>query len=268
MKYNRTPYRLFQRLPLMLVAGSLLVACASRPSNISLIPDKIEQETRKEGAFTQPIKWEHTKPGCKGECPSIKLDSLVFPGNAKLSAVVDHGLAYMTGVGESAHPAYDTVAEYEAYFWKTAAPRDAAVLAAKARYRNRNLTVIELNTWQYMTGMAHGLSATRYLNWDNNAGKLLSLDNVLQAGKRDAFITALRNAHSRWLASNKDAQNDPDAYNRMWPFQPSDNFGFTDQGLVVKYNSYEIAPYSAGQPELLVPYAELSGILKPEFLPS
>src|SRR3546814_10791128 len=39
-----------------------------------------------------------------------------------------------------------------------------SVLSAKARYRNRYLTVVELNTWQYYTGAAHGISATQFLN--------------------------------------------------------------------------------------------------------
>ncbi len=268
MTANRASFpRPVYRLSLIIAAGSLLAACASQPSDISLIPSQIGQETSKEGAFTQPIKWERSKPGCKGECPTIKVDSLVFPGNARLTSVVDHGLAYMTGVGDSSAPPYATIAEYQDHFWKTAAPRDSTVFTAKTRYRNRNLTVVELNTWQYMTGMAHGLSATRFLNWDNSAEKLLSLENVLEPGKRDAYVAALRNAHSRWLANNPDARHDPASYSRMWPFQESDNFGFTDQGLVVKYNSYEIAPYSAGQPELLIPYPELAGVLKPAFLP-
>src|SRR5690606_13471918 len=155
--------------------------------------------------------------------------------------------------------------QYQDYFWKTAAPRDSTVLSAKARYRNSNLTVVELNSWQYYTGAAHGISATQFLNWDNNRNKLLGLADILQPGQNDAYVAALKAAHERWLASNPDAQNDPETYHRIWPFQVSENFGFTDQGLVVKYDSYQIAPYSFGQPELMLPYGELQGILKPAY---
>jgi len=260
--------RLFYRATLTVAASLALAACATKPTDISRIPTQISQETSKEGVFTQPVKWERAKPGCKGECPTIKVDSLVFPGNPQLTDMVDHGLAYMTGVGENTSPPYGTIAEYEAYFWKTAASRDSTVLIAKSRYRNRSLTVVELDTWQYMTGMAHGLSATRFLNWDNTAERLLSLDDVLKPGKKATYVAALKEAHARWLARDPYAQEDPAAYSRMWPFQESDNFGFTDQGLVVKYNSYEIAPYSAGQLELLIPYSALANVLKPAFLPA
>jgi hypothetical protein len=254
----------------MLVSGalSLLAACANKPSpDISLIPTKTEQQTSKEGLFTQPVKWKHTQPGCTGECPSIELDSIVFPGTPKLSALIDHALAVMTGVSSSGTPPYATVAEYEAYFWKTAAPRDATVLSAKARYRSKSLTTVELNTWQYMTGAAHGVSATQFLNWSNATQKVLGLADVLEPNRHDAYIAVLKQAHARWLATHPDARNDPDTFSRLWPFQPSNNFAFTDEGLVVKYDSYQIAPYSSGQPELHVPYSDLRGILRPEYLP-
>lgn len=257
-----------QRLALMAASVLVLSACASGPSpNISLIPTEIAEQTSKDGLFTQAVKWEHKKPGCKGECPSIQLDSIVFPGIARLTELVDHALAVMTGIGHGEQPSYNTIAQYEAYFWKTAAPRDSTLLAAKTRYRNKYLTVVELNTWQYLTGAAHGISATQFLNWDNATGKVLGLANILEPGKQAAYTAALQAVHSHWLTQNPDAQHDPDAYNRMWPFQASNNFAFTDQGLLVKYDSYQIAPYSSGQPELLIPYSALQGILRPEYMP-
>lgn len=252
----------------LLSATMLLAGCASGPpENISLIPAETAQQTSKDGLFTQNVKWEHRKPGCSGDCPTLKLDSIVFPGQTRLNELIDHALAVMTGVDSNAPP-YATVAQYEDYFWKTAAPRDSTLLSAKTRYRNRNITVVELNTWQYYTGAAHGISATQFLNWDNSAGKVLGLADILEPGKGDDYVAALRAAHQRWLATNPDAQNDPDTYHRIWPFQVSQNFGFTDQGLVVKYDSYLIAPYSSGQPELLMPYSELRGVLKSAYMPA
>lgn len=35
---------------------------------------------------------------------------------------------------------------------------------------------------------------------------------------------------------------------------PSDNAYFTDEGLVIQYSSYEIAPWSSGLPEAVIPY--------------
>lgn len=253
----------------MVGALFILAGCASSPSpNITLVPaNQVVSQTEKDGLFTQPVKYQRTKPDCRGDCPKLTVDSLVFPGHAKLGELVDHALATMTGLNAGQPPAYDTIAGFERYFWETAAPRDEVFLAAKTRYRSEGLTVIELDSWQYFTGAAHGVSATQFLNWDNNRQIVLGLAQVLQPGQTDAWVSALKDAHTRWLPTQDPYKDDPEGYLRLWPFQPSDNFALTDLGVVVKYGSYELAPYSSGQPELLIPYEALQGVLRPEFLP-
>uniref|UniRef100_UPI00334220CC RsiV family protein n=1 Tax=Castellaniella defragrans TaxID=75697 RepID=UPI00334220CC len=245
----------------------LLAACAGPSERISLIPAELDQQTSKDGLFTQKVVWTHTPADCKGECPKLVVDSLVFPGHRMLTELVDHALATMTWLDQDAPVPYFTIAEYEPYFWKTAGPRDETRLQARTRYRNRHITVIELDASQYRTGMAHGISGTQFLNWDNETRKALALDDVLAPRAHDAFDQALRQAHARWLQDNPAAREDPQNYSRLWPFLATDNFALTDLGVVVKYQSYQIAPYSSGHPELLIPYAELRGILRPRYLP-
>lgn len=245
-----------------------LVGCATRPAaDISLIPTQTDAVSSQDGLFVQPSKWSRSKPDCKGQCPTLSVDSLVFPGVPLLTELVDHALAMMTGVGDERLPPYATIAEFEDYFWKTAAPRDEVMLAAKTRYRNRYLTVIELNSGQYFTGAAHGITATQFLNWDNASGRVLGMDQLLTSGAHPRYVQALERAHERWLQNRPEAQEDIQSWRRYWPFQPTDNVALTDQGLVAKYDSYQIAPYSSGQPELLIPYSELTDILRPEYLP-
>ena len=253
----------------LLGALLLLAGCASGPStNITLVPsNQVVSQTEKDGLFTQPVKYERNKPGCRGDCPKITVNSLVFPGNPKLTALVDHALAMMTGLNPSQKPVYETINGFERYFWETAGPRDEVVLAAQTRYRSEGLTVIELDSWQYFTGAAHGVSATQFLNWDNQQQKVLGLSQILNPGQQNAWVEALRAAHERWLQTQDPYKNDPQGYLRLWPFQPSDNFALTDLGVVVKYGSYELAPYSSGQPELLIPYDALKQVLRPEFFP-
>lgn len=257
------------RFPLAISALALLAACASGPQDhISLVPaDKIGQETSKDGVFTQPIKWERKAPGCEGQCPTIKVDSLVFPGHPKLTRWVDEALAQMTTLWQDPAPNYTDLAGFENYFWRTAAPVDSAVLAANTRYRSQGLTVVELNTWQYITGASHGISSTRFINWDNRNDSPITLRNILVPGQETAYDAALRQAHAAWLAQHPDAQVDRQQFARIWPFQATDNFALTDTGLVVKYDAYAIAPYSSGQPEFVIPYAALQGIIKPAYLP-
>lgn len=267
--YMRPLSSLLTRSRWTALAGILAVtACASGPQdNLSLIPAQLDQQTQQEGLFVQPVKWTAQRPDCSGDCPKLVVDSLAFPGHPRLTELVDHALAAMTWLDTQRPAPYDTVRAYQDYFWKTAGQRDETDLTARTRYRNSRLTVVELNAGQYRTGMAHGMTGSQFLNWDNQAEKALSIDNLLAPGARPAFDEILRQTHARWLQSHRDAVQSTDTFSRMWPFVSSDNVALTDQGLVVKYQPYEIAPYAWGQPELLIPYPQLQGILRPSFLP-
>lgn len=256
----------------MLSVLVLLAGCASStPSNITL-PSNVPQPAKTESHIgelnVEKIQWQGTKPGCKGQCPSIEIDSVGFPDIPKLTALVDHVLAYMTGVDPDSPRPYQSISEYTQYFWQTAQSRDTTIFNASVKDVSPNIIALELHTGQYLTGAAHGIPATQYLNWQRAQERVLALDEALLPNQHAAFVQALQRAHQTWLTHNEDAQRDRAAYDRMWPFQESDNFALTRDGVVVKYDAYSIAPYSHGEPELLIPYAELHGVLRPEFMPA
>ncbi|MNK54077.1 hypothetical protein D3C87_730510 [compost metagenome] len=258
---------------LILSAALLALAgCGSTPpSNITLAAPASQASATPETVgdlSTERIKWASGKPGCEGDCPRIEIDSVAFPGIPKLTALVDHVLAYMTGTDANRRGPYDTLSEYTQYFWSTARPRDATYFKANVKDTVGDIVSIELHTEQYLTGAAHGIPATQYLNWERSRGRVMSLDEALIPGRRADYVAALQRAHAKWLAGNPDAKRDPAAYNKMWPFQESDNFALTRDGIVVKYDAYSIAPYSHGEPELAISYADLRGVLRPELLPA
>lgn len=254
------------RLGLFCSAAVLLTACAGAPKDISLIPTQTGDITSKEGVFTQPLAFSKTKPNCKGTCPQVQVESLVFPGNRVLTQYVDQQLAQMA-MFDSRKPSGKTVQEYIDYFWVQAGDRDQLILTAKTRYRNQSLTVLELGAWQYLTGAAHGMSEIRLVNWDNKTNQPLGFSQIVRPNQAKAFEQRLREAHLKWLSTQEAALENPEEYNRLWPFQATDNIALTDVGVVAKYNSYEIAPYSFGQPELVIPYPQLQGIVEPKFMP-
>lgn len=55
--------------------------------------------------------------------------------------------------------------------------------------------------------------------------------------------------------------------NRHGKFQVTDNYFLGEQGLILQYGEYEIGPYVVGLPRLVIPFDQLQGVLKPEYLP-
>lgn len=249
-------------------AALFLAGCGtSPPENISL-PSPGAAATASAGELdVDKIEWKREKPGCRDQCPQIDVESVAFPGDPALTGFVDHALAAMTELDTNVGVPYQTLAEFEPYYWRTARPRDQTVLRAQVLRQTGGLVVLELDSYVF-TGGAHGIPATQYINWDRGNSRPLSLGDVLEPGRSDAYVEALTRAHAEWLKTNPDAQDNPTAYNKLWPFMPSANYALGEDGLIVKYDAYSIAPYSHGQPELTIPYAELRGILRPAYLPA
>ncbi len=257
-----------------LPCAALLLALAgcgsSPPANITLPGPGAAANAPAQASDlrTQRIQYKRTQPGCRGaECPYIDLDSVAFPDERRLTALVDESLAAMTGLDTNIVHPYRTLEEFEQYYWRTARSGENTVLRARVTRQTPSLAVVELISGVY-TGGAHGIPATRYLNWDRQAGRVLTLGDLLEPGRQPQFVEALTRAHAAWLEGNADARRDPAAYAKMWPFAPTDNVALGPDGLIVKYDVYVIAPYSHGQPELTIPYAQLRGILRPAYLPA
>ncbi|OZI34437.1 hypothetical protein CAL29_13035 [Bordetella genomosp. 10] len=248
---------------------ALLGACGSAPPDTISLPSKQAGPVVQHGDVdVKSIEWKRTKPHCKGDtCPRIEVDSVAFPAIPRLTQLIDHVLAYMTGTDQRLRGPYETLDEYADWFWKTAQPGDATDFKASVKDTVGDIIAIELHTQQYFAGAAHGIPATQYLNWQRTPGRVLALDEAIIPGRHDQYTAALRKVYDQWLARNDDAKRDPAGYARAFPFEESDNFALTRDGVVVKFDAYSIAPYSYGEPELTIPYDALVGVFKPEFLP-
>jgi hypothetical protein len=246
----------------------LLAACGSTPPADISLASKTAPAADTGDVKVESVKWTKTKPGCKGECPKIEVDSIAFPGIPKLTELVDHVLAYMTGVDRNQRGPYETLNEYTQFFFQTAQPRDETWFKASVKDTVGDIIAIELQTGQYVTGAAHPIPATQYMNWERSKGRVLALGEAILPGRGQQYVDALKAAHARWLKTNDDYKRDPAAYDKLWPYGPSNNFALTKEGMTVKYDAYSIAPYSYGEPELQIPYKDLVGILRPEFIPT
>jgi len=208
-----------------------------------------------------------TKPDCSSaDCPTIKVKRLSFIGRDRFNNFLDQTLASMAETDTSNNAAFRSLSEFATYFWKTSKPGYQVVLEASVIRGDEELVVVQLDSFIF-TGGAHGLSTTQYINWLPKTDKILSLESMLLPKKMPAYEQALKKQHALWLKSNKDALENPAAYNKLWPFVPTDNAALLPEGLAVTYDPYTIAPYYFGRPTITIPYSDLAGILRPELLP-
>ena len=126
-----------------------------------------------------------------------------------------------------------------------------------------NFELFEINSYVF-TGGAHGMPYSEYLIFDESSKKQIQLADMLQPNNKSRFKALAYNAYKEWV---KTIDKDVASYEKNWPFTLSDNVTLTDKGVDIRYQHYSIGPYAYGMPVLSIPYSELSGVIKPHFLP-
>ncbi|MCU1718317.1 RsiV family protein [Pseudomonas sp. 5P_3.1_Bac2] len=208
---------------------------------------------------------EEVKAGCQSDdCPLVNIDTLHFPAEPQLDAIIEQRLLQMTKVSDD-QPVAPTLAAYRTEFLRTAPERYGTYLQAKVREQHDDLVIIELASY-LNTGGAHGMPGRGFINYSLSQHRELSLNDMLLPGAQPAFWRAAAVAHNSWLIKTQ-LDRDPE-FLKTWPFVESPHVALTTAGAVVKYDVYAIAPYSMGHIELTIPYNRLSGILKPELFPA
>jgi len=116
---------------------------------------------------------------------------------------------------------------------------------------------------EYYTGGAHGSEGKHFININPSTGAVVALGDILKDNyEQQLTLQAEKNFREKYkLSSTASLQENgfdfPDD-----AFQLTDNYGFTDEGIVFYYNNYEIAAYVNGPTELVVPYQSLGELLR------
>lgn len=130
--------------------------------------------------------------------------------------------------------------------------------------RNSN-GVLTLYFSQYsFTGGAHGNSSMQYVNIDTRTSSVIDIEAVIQDS---AKFVKLGDQKLRKFLEIDDQTPYTEAGLNMDEFPMTNNFGFTEEGVVLFYNAYEIGPYSLGTVELTFTYDELNGIIDAQYSP-
>jgi hypothetical protein len=204
---------------------------------------------------------------CQGSrCGKLTIRTVSFAGYPAMTQFVDMALSSMAVLDSEHVPPYRGLAQLSAFFKTHAKPFDEIALRADVLRHEPSLVVLGLNSYIFQGG-AHGVSAVQYINWFPVHNHVASLETMLMPDAMPRFIDVLREQHTAWVAQNKEAIGpDLKAFERAWPFKPTDNAALMPNGLQVTYDRYVIAPGSFGEPSITVPYSALKGILRPNYL--
>lgn len=127
-------------------------------------------------------------------------------------------------------------------------------------YEDKNVLTIQVDSYSF-TGGAHGFSTTRFLNFDKN--------RAVEMNTEELFIDPL--AFQDFAeAKFREQENIPttESINSTGFMFENDvfylplNIGFTDDGLQLVYERYEVASYADGPIMLTLPFAEIGRFLK------
>ena len=277
----------------VLACAILLAAC--QPKSEPKQPEDKPQEQPVVQTQTEPtlrgetVKVQVSLPECKGNtCPDFSverlqsnfpfidqlLDQEILSQLGKMLEIVDQDTAASSvQTAEQKHNLDAQAQLYANSFIKideelkalSSSHQISLMIKPKILQPKGTLATVVLNSSSYLGG-AHGSTSQRYYNFDLTNQKQVQLNDLLLPKQKATLDKLAHDAFKVWIVDTKLANN-PEEYEQAWPFQVTDNFLLGEQGLILQYGEYEIGPYVVGLPRLVIPFTELQGVLKPEYLP-
>lgn len=276
----------------ILACAVLLAACQpkSEPKEPEDKPqDPVVNQTSEPVLRGETVKLAVTLPECNGNtCPDFTverlqsnfpfidqlLDQEILDQLSKMLEIVDADQASSTAQGSEQTNHLDVQAQqYANAFIKideelkalSSSHQISLMIKPKILQSKGTLATVVLNSSSYLGG-AHGSTAQRYYNFDLKNQKQVQLNDLLLPKQKAKLNKLAHEAFKTWVIDSKLA-NTADEYEQAWPFQVTDNYFLGEQGLILQYGEYEIGPYVVGLPRLVIPFDQLQGVLKPEYLP-
>lgn len=127
------------------------------------------------------------------------------------------------------------------------------------KYKYKNYISIILFT-EFYTGGAHPNHLIKTINYDTKNNKIITIDDLITKDKD--IINKLSILSREYLSKNK-IFNDEIVKEMMLEGTKKkkenfSNFAFTDNGLMILFERYQIAPYYFGDYHIIIPYSKLN----------
>jgi hypothetical protein len=132
---------------------------------------------------------------------------------------------------------------------------------------NDSLISIKYDLGGYTAGAAHGNSSSYVLNYDVKADKVLKLVDLFKPGAKYLQAISAYCISDLKRQSKKNGNSLPDDMIQSGAGPNARNFqswSITKKGLEITFDAYQAGPYAAGPQSVLVPYAALKELIKPD----
>lgn len=143
--------------------------------------------------------------------------------------------------------------EFETFkhdFPETAYPWEAQI-DGDVMYQSNTIISLALTSYTN-TGGAHGNLVIRFFNFNAQTGK--TIPNTELFHDKATFYNLAKTCFQEQV-DYKNILFEPEKF-----VLPS-NIGYSEDGIILLYNTYEIAPYSAGVIEVTIPYDQVNSLL-------
>ncbi len=127
------------------------------------------------------------------------------------------------------------------------------------------------NKEEFYAGYAHPKHTLSSLNYEFKSGRNADISELFKSDSNYvdvisnyAYRLFLHQIQSGQLGSTKEyLDQEGGVAPKLENFEV---YGITDQALIVDFQEYQVGPYVAGQPRVVIPYLVLNGIIKPDGL--
>ncbi|WP_026754222.1 DUF3298 and DUF4163 domain-containing protein [Sediminibacter sp. Hel_I_10] len=132
-----------------------------------------------------------------------------------------------------------------------------ALIDGEVTYQTPEIISIAINSY-LDTGGAHGNTVVKFFNFNGQTGAPLEKKDLIN--NMEAFSKVVAQRFQTETKPNNEQETMEDFFFGE-QFKLPESIGFSDEGVVILYNTYEIASYAQGITEFTIPFAEVEAYL-------
>lgn len=142
-------------------------------------------------------------------------------------------------------------------------PTPYQLLSKWDAYSNKRIASVYIECTAF-TGGAHGIFNALYLNYSRETGSVLDVFKLIQDTTVLMDLAKIEFCRQRSLPMNA-SKEQTTLFCELSQMPMPLNIGFSEKGLVLFYNPYEIAPWSSGPIKIEIPFSSLKDVFKTNF---